>query len=80
MLCTNTRLDKLDNFDLTNGGVIILHLKNVMLLPGVYTVDFAIEAEIAIPVDYYREAATIEIYSVNDDVGIVRIEHDWRIS
>lgn len=77
---TNTRLDKLDYFDLTKDGVVALTLKNVMLLPGIYTVDFAIEAEIAVPVDYFREAATIEIYSVKDDVGIVRIEHDWKIN
>ncbi len=77
---TNTRLDKLDYFDLTRDGAVELTLNKVMLLPGIYTVDFAIESDIAVPVDYYREAATIEIYSTKDDVGIVRIDHDWKIN
>lgn len=75
---TNTRLDKLAYYDLTEDGIVELQLKNVMLMPGIYTLDFAIESEIGIPVDYFREAVSIEFYSTKDDVGLVRVEHDWK--
>lgn len=76
---TNTRLDKLPYYDLENSGVAELYLKNVMLMPGVYTLDFAIVSEIGIPVDYFREAVRIEFYSKLEDVGLVRVEHEWQI-
>lgn len=76
---TNTRLDKLPCFDLTSNGEIEILLKKVMLMPGIYTLDFAIESEIGIPVDYFREAMSIEFYSTKDDVGLVRVEHDWKL-
>lgn len=76
---TNTRLDKLPYYDLETSGVAELCLKNVMLMPGVYTLDFAIESELGIPVDYFREAVRIEFYSKLEDVGLVRVEHEWKI-
>ncbi len=75
---TNTRLDKLAYFELTEDGIVELQLKNVMLMPGIYTLDFAIESEIGIPVDYFREAVSIEFYSTKDDVGLIRVEHEWK--
>lgn len=77
---TNTRLDKLDYYNLTQDGIVELQLKDVMLMPGIYTLDFAIESEVGIPVDYYREAVSVEFYSTKEDVGLVRIEHDWKIN
>ena len=76
---TNTRIDKLEEFNLEKNGVAELCLKDVMLLPGLYTLDFAIESELGIPVDYFREAVSIEFYSTVDDVGMARIKHDWNI-
>ena len=76
---TNTRIDKLEEFNLEKSGVAELQLKDVMLLPGLYTLDFAIECDLNIPVDYFREAVSIEFYSMIDDVGMARIKHDWNI-
>lgn len=76
---SNTRLDKMAEYDLEKSGTAELTLKNVMLMPGQYNMDFAIESELGIPVDYYREAMTIEMYSVKNDVGLIRVEHDWKI-
>ena len=76
---TNTRLDKIAKFNLEKDGVAQLELKNVMLMPGIYTLDFALECEMGIPVDYFREAMNIEFYSTRDDVGLVRFEHDWKL-
>jgi ABC-2 type transport system ATP-binding protein len=76
----NTRIDNLDPFDIEKDGYCQLLLENVNLLPGEYFIDVAIEAEVGIPVDYYREAHKIELYSVTNDVGSFRIDHKWSIS
>ncbi len=76
---TNTRLDKLQSFDLTQSGQIEILLKNVNLLGGIYTLDFAIESDMGIAVDFWKKAKEIEIYSITDEVGIVRFEHEWKL-
>jgi len=77
---TNTRLDKLDEFNLEHDGTVDIKMENVMLMPGVYTFDLAIESDVGVPVDCYREAATVELYTSQNDVGLVRIRHDWKIN
>jgi len=77
---TNTRIDKQDVFDLTESGMLQLNLKNIGLLPAEYVVDIAIESEIGIPVDYFKVATSFEVYSNIDDVGVVRIAHEWDFS
>jgi len=76
---TNTRIDQIPEFSLTKSGRIKVKLEHLNLLPGEYLVDIAIESDIGVPVDYYKEAAKIEVYSLLQDVGIVRIEHSWEI-
>ena len=75
---TNTRIDKQMVFDLTESGMLQLDLKNIGLLPAEYIVDIAIESEIGVPVDYFKEATSFEVYSNIDDVGVVRIAHEWE--
>lgn len=76
---TNTKIDQLDDFDIEKNGSFQLHMKNVDLLPGEYLIDIAIESGQGVPVDYFREAHKIEFYSPIGDVGVSRIEHDWKI-
>lgn len=76
---TNTRIDKHPEFDLDKNGAAEITLEKVGLLPGEYLIDFAIETGDGIPVDYYREAYTIEMISAAGDVGIARITHNWSI-
>lgn len=76
---TNTKIDKLDEFELKKDGQVIVHLKHLNLLPEVYTLDLAIECEIGLPVDYYTEAYRFEMYSMYEEVGIVRIDHTWEL-
>ena len=56
-----------------------LHLDQVNLVPGIYLLDIAIESQVGVPVDYFREAYTFEMYSQIGDVGIVRLNHQWKI-
>lgn len=74
---TNTRIDNVKKFNLEKDGIINVNLKQVNLLAGKYLLDLAIECEIGVPVDYFKEAINFEVYSVIDDVGINRIEHQW---
>ena len=76
---TNTRIDGIPQFSLSQNGMAKILLKNVSLLPGKYLVDIAIESENGIPVDYYREACSFEMVSPVSDVGICRVEHQWDL-
>lgn len=76
---TNTRIDQLEEFNLTKSGTMCLSLDHVNLLPGEYWLDIAIESEVGIPVDYYRQAAKVEFYSQIGDVGIAGIDHKWKL-
>lgn len=77
---TNTRIDKLERFDLTEDGTVQLELNPVQLLPGTYLLDVAIECGDGVPVDYYRSAVTIQMTTAVGDVGVMRIPHHWKFS
>lgn len=76
---TNTRIDKLEKYSLEQDGIVRLTLENVDLMPGQYTLDFAIESGAGLPVDYYREAKKVEFFTTKDDVGLARINHTWEL-
>lgn len=76
---TNTRIDKLPEFELSKSGAAEIRLSSVHLLAGEYLLDFAIETGDGIPVDYYRQAYKIEMITPTGDVGIARIDHKWKI-
>lgn len=76
---TNTRIDDIPEICLKNNSSVSILLKNVNLLPGEYLVDIAIESENGIPVDYYKKACIFEMVSSVNDVGILRIEHEWNL-
>ncbi len=76
---TNTRIDKLPEFELTENGTFTINLKHTGLLAGEYLIDIAIETGDGIPVDYYREAAKIVMLSAMGDVGIARLQHNWEL-
>lgn len=76
---TNTIIDRVKPFDLTADGKFSIELTQFNFLPGVYTLDVAIQKDVGIPVDYFREAYSFEIYSPIADVGIARIQHLWNI-
>lgn len=75
---TNTQIDKLDKFDLTEDGTFELNLTNLELLPGEYDLDFAIGAENCTDVDYCKSLIRIQVYSEIGDVGVARLDHTWN--
>lgn len=74
---TNTRIDRIDNFDLEEDGSYQVELEDVNLIPGNYWVDITIEYGEGIPVDYYKQAMKFEVVSNVTDVGVTRIPHKW---
>ncbi|MCI8962655.1 MAG: ABC transporter ATP-binding protein [Eubacterium sp.] len=77
---TNTRIDKLPEFKLVRDGVAEVKIASLNLIPGQYLLDVAIESQIGIAVDYFREAYRFEVFSDVSDVGVARIAHQWNIS
>lgn len=75
---TNTRIDRLCNFDLCGNGSFSVEIAALNLITGKYTLDVAIECDDGIPVDYYREACSFEMFSPIGDVGVVRLNHVWK--
>ena len=76
---TNTRIDRIERFDIIEDGVLEIEMPKADLLPGKYLVDLAIECGRGIPVDYYKEACVFETYSKRGDSGIARIDQKWHM-
>lgn len=76
---TNTRIDKLESFDITENGSFVVQLINLNLLPGQYILDVAIEGGSSGMADYFRNAYSFEVYSEYEEVGIAHIDHKWYI-
>ena len=76
---TNTRIDKLENFDIQKDGSVSIEMDSMTLLPGVYLLDVAVESGMGDIVDYYREACRFEVFSSLEDVGLVRLKHRWNM-
>lgn len=76
---TNTRIDRLPEFSLTENGSINVILESMNLLPGSYTLDLALEKGIGVPIDYFTKAKKFEVYTRLEDVGVTRIRHRWEI-
>lgn len=74
---TNTRIDRLCNFDLIEDGSFSVQIDALNLITGKYTLDVAIECDDGIPVDYYREVCWFEMFSPIGDAGVVRLGHKW---
>ena len=76
---TNTRIDRLEPFDLIKDGSVSIKIKELNLMKGHYLLDAAIESDYGIPVDYYREVLQFEIGSMIEDVGVARLSHCWKL-
>ena len=76
---TNTRIDRLERFDLRQGGTAIVELNELNFIAGKYLLDVAIESGEGIPVDYFREVWEFEMHSLIGDVGVARMKHEWEV-
>lgn len=76
---TNTRIDKLPIFNLEKDGNTVIIINELTLLPGHYWLDIAIEKDAGIPIDYCRDVKRFEVFSKTEDVGIVKLKHEWQL-
>lgn len=76
---TNTRIDRIANFDIEKDGRYKVILDDINLIPGNYWVDITIEYGEGVPVDYYKQALKFEVVSNLTDVGVTRIPHRWEL-
>lgn len=76
---TNTKLDHLDSFSLKEDGQICITFENLSLLPAQYTLDLAIESGSHIAVDYCTKIKQFETFTDTNDVGVVRLQHQWYL-
>lgn len=73
---TNTRVDRISRFKLTNDGYVILEFVNE-LLPGEYFVDIAVESEYGVYSEYCKKICSFITYTEKEDIGISRLHHKW---
>lgn len=76
---TNTQIDRMKNYNLTQDGEIQIRLKKIGLLPGEYYLDLEIKNIQGITQDYLKRIEKIQILNSYEDVGIFRMEHEWNI-
>lgn len=74
---TNGLVDNINPFLISQDGEIILTFPNANLLSGKYYVDVCIMYGISDSVDYYDKATTFEVFSPEEDIGVIRMKHFW---
>lgn len=75
---SNTMIDRGENFVVEKDGSFDVILKDVPIMPGKYRIDVSLESASAVTVDFWRDTLEFTVYSIIDDRGIFRIEHDWK--
>ncbi len=74
---TNTKIDKINDFNLIENGSITLIFPNIQLLPGRYFVDVCIASGMDDFADYWSGINSFEIFSQIKDIGITLMNHEW---
>lgn len=76
---SNSRADGIPTFTLKNSGFFDVEFTDNQLLQGKYYLDVCIAVRIDDMVDYYDTVDGFEIYSPYEDIGTVRMKHEWGI-
>ena len=74
---TNTKLEQISDINIKENGKFSIEIKNIMLLPGEYWIQFDIEEEDGTSVDSWPQAKKFQIYSNMAEIGIYRQDHQW---
>lgn len=77
---TNTDIDKFDLNNIPTQGSIVFSVESLVLQPGVYSLDIAIHKDDGEPFDYISGKYNFTVYSDINDIGIVKINHEWKIN
>lgn len=74
---TNTHIDGIEVADFMEDGHLIYRIKKSNLLAGEYLLDVAIETKDGFACDYIKDAIRFRVYSVINDIGTIRLDHQW---
>ncbi|MCR5719091.1 MAG: Wzt carbohydrate-binding domain-containing protein [Lachnospiraceae bacterium] len=76
---TNTRIDRLAPYNLEKDTKVTLDLKHVNLIEGKYYLDVTLEEGYGDVLDFAKKICELEFFSSITDVGISRIDHEWKV-
>lgn len=76
---SNTQIEKAKDIYLKNDGQVKYVINNLNLIQGHYYLDIAVVSEEGFPYDYIKSIAELDVYSDINDIGIIRINHEWYI-
>lgn len=76
---TNTFIDRVEDLDIKDKGIMECFIKQLLLIRGQYSLDIAIHSEDGFPYDYIRGICSFDLHSNISDVGISRLEHEWKL-
>ena len=79
MYGTNTHIERIGDLHFKEDGTVDIALKSVNLLEGGYILDLAIQTEMEMPIDFYKQARQFDIFNPLKEAGIVRVSHDWKL-
>nr|WP_308742781.1 ABC transporter ATP-binding protein [uncultured Anaerocolumna sp.] len=77
---TNTSTDSIDNVTLKEEGSIRFSISKNNLLEGEYLLDVAIHTKDGFTYDYLKDVKSFRVYSVQSDIGVTRLDHEWDIN
>lgn len=75
---TNTYVDGINLYNLTENGKIAIKFNNIQLIKGQYYIDICIANKGGLFIDYWSGINKFEVFSNKEDIGTVRLEHSWR--
>ena len=77
MFGTNTMIDHLGYAVMEGEGLVELHMQDLALIAGQYTLDLAFHKPDGFAYDFWREACTLQIISDKEESGAVSLKHEW---
>lgn len=76
---TNTLIDYASTNTLEGEGHIDLQIERMPVNAGEYTIDLAFHRPDGFNYDFWREACSVSIQNVKNEVGVISLPHKWNV-
>ncbi len=77
---SNTLMEDFVSKNIKGKGKVKIRIPRLNLINGTYFLDIAVHKRDGYPFDYHHFQYTFKVTSINKDVGIARIDHEWEFS
>lgn len=77
---TNTFIEDYKSLGINGKGTVKLQIPALNLINGTYFLDVAVHKRDGYPFDYHHFQYTFRVTSIEKDVGVARIPHQWEFS